>query len=515
MINQEWKKYGGVLYFTGLFLTLLLLVLPSFSNPPRSDYWSAFYIFQKIDASPGPPDWTDIMTFDLWQHGTFRPLSHLVPYLEHNIFSTNFFWNHILNFSGYCLSIILLYLLALRLSLDKIMTAAGLTVFAFLFSHFDILTWTFQLFSILGFCSCLLGFIVFITFLKSRRAILLILIGLLFFFGMLCFEVYALWPLAILIIPFALNRSHPVIKPKIPRPALVMLGVLYIAYLGIFLLHRSATSTTGALPLPNAGEGILAVLMVPFNLFYTGIVVNLFPALTKPLFYNDNINLGGLLLSRQENLETIILWGGAVGSMIIGLGVILLIRKKDRRVFALLLFFFSLYFTNFFTVSLARLTTDPVFYTLSQFRYQYIPNALLILMTVIIIGNLIRPVRWGRIFIALILILILVFNIYLDHEFIRNVGDRLSPLKTILENIKQGIDENRITEESPLFIEREVADELPAPCWNPGMAPKMKGTFQWFFPSSEMGKFTLSKKDAGWIITPDDYLTIKMVSGEQ
>jgi hypothetical protein len=500
---------GGIIYFTSLFLAMTLFLLPSFDNPPRSDYWSAFYVFQQIDASPGPPNWIDIMTFDLWQHGTFRPLSHLVPYLEHTLFSPCFFWNHILNFAAYCLSIILLYLLASRLALDRIVTAAGLTVFAFLFSHFDILTWTFQLFSILGFCAFLLGFIIFTKFLESRRISHLILIGLLFFFGMLCFEVYVLWPLAVLILPFTLPRSRSAIKPKIPRGAFLMLGILYITYLGVFILHRSAAATSGALPTPTAGEITLAVFMAPFNLFYTGIAVNVFPSLALPLFYNDNINLGGLLLNQQQHLGTIVFWGGAAGALIIVLGAVWLIRRKEHRASALLIFFLFLYFTNFFTLALARLTTDPIFYVLSQFRYQYIPNALLILMAVIIIGNLVRPVRREKIFIGLILLPILVFNIYLDRKHIITVGNRLRPLKTILENISRGIDEKRITAESRLFIEREVADELPVPCWNPGMAPFMEGTFQWFFPAGEMEKFTLSQKEAAWIITQDDYMTIK------
>ena len=488
---------------------MTLFLLPSFSNPPRSDYWSAFYVFQKIDESPSPPNWTKIMTFDLWQHGTFRPLSHLVPYIEHKLFGPSFYWNHILNFAAYCLSIILLYLLALKLSLDKIVTAAGLAVFAFLFSHFDILTWTFQLFSIISFCAFLLGFIVFMKYLESKRIGHLILIGILFLFGMLFFEVYVLWPLAVLILPFALPRSRPATNPKIPRPAFLMLGVLYIAYLGVFILHRSAAATSGALPAPAAGKVILAVFMVPFNLFYTGILVNIFPSLALPLFYNDNINLGGLLLSQQQNLDSIVLWGGGAGALIIAAGAVWLIRKKERRASALLIFFFFLYLTNFFTLSLARLTTDPIFYVLSQFRYQFIPNALLILMAVTIIGNLVRPVRREKLFIGLILLPILVFNIYLDRNHIITVGNRLRPLKTILANISRGLDEKRITAESPLFIAEEVAEKLPTPCWNPGMAKYMEGTFQWFFPAGEMNKFTLSQEEAVWIITQDDYLTIK------
>lgn len=512
MLDQRWplwKRHGALIYFAVLFAAMTFFLLPSFSNPPRSDYWSAFYVFQQVDASPEPPNWTDIMTFDLWQHGTFRPLSHLVPYLEHKLFSPDFIWNHIINFSSYCLSIILLYLLALRFSLDKVVTAAGLTVFAFLFSHFDILTWTFQLFSILSFCAFLLGFIIFISFLKSRRIILLIPIGLLFLFGMLCSEVYALWPLAVLILPFTLPRSNAVIKPKIPRSTLLMLGVIYILYLGVFILHRSATSITGPLPAPTIGEIASAFFMVFFNLLYTGIAVNFFPSLAIPLFYNDNINLGGILLSWESYLDTIVLWAGAVGGLLVAGGAGWLIRRRERRTLGLLAFFFFLYFTNFFTVSLARLTTDPVFYPLSQFRYQYIPNALLTLMAAAVIGILIKPGRRGKILIALILIPILAFNMYRDHKLTIILENRLRPLRIILANINRGLEEKWINKEARLFIEKEVAEKLPVPGWNNNMARFMKGTFQWFFPASEMNKFTLFPENAAWIITKDESGTIQ------
>ena len=89
--------------------------------------------------------------------------------------------------------------------------------------------------------------------------------------------------------------------------------------------------------------------------------------------------------------------------------------------------------------------------------------------------------------------------------------NRLKPLRTILDNISRGINEKWINADSRLFIQREVAERLPTPCWNPGMAPFMEGTFQWFFPASEMEKFTLSKEEAVWIITKDTYWTIQKV----
>ncbi|MEA1926795.1 MAG: hypothetical protein U9N73_01200, partial [Candidatus Auribacterota bacterium] len=236
--------FSVTVYFILLFGGLIIIYYPSFDNPPRSDYWSAYYVFQQVDASPQPPNWTSIATFDLWQHGTYRPLSHLFPYLEHKLFSPNFIWNHLLNFAAYVLSIILLYLLAINLALDRIITLALLTVFTFLFSHSDILTWTFQLFNTASFCAFLLGFILFIRFIRSGYLLLLFLTGILFLFGMFCFEVYSLWPIAILILPAALSNSNRKLNPKEYRAVFILLGIIYSIYLLGFFLHRSGATMT-------------------------------------------------------------------------------------------------------------------------------------------------------------------------------------------------------------------------------------------------------------------------------
>jgi hypothetical protein len=506
---NKWYIPRISLYFFLIFAGLLIIYLPSFKNPPRSDYWSAFYIFQQVDASPHPPNWPSIATFDLWQHGTYRPISHLVPYLEHRIVGPDFIWNHVLNFSAYCISIILLYLLAVNLSLDKILTAALLTVFAFLFSHFDILTWTFQLFSTMSFCAFLLGFIIFLRFLRSGQTLLLIPIGILFLFGMLCFEVYAIWPIAILILPTALSNPNRKLKPGEYRGIFIMLGVIYSIYLIGFLIHRMAVATTGPLPAPTGGEIATGFFLVFFNLLYNGIAVNLFPSISTPLFYNDNVNLGGLLLRWGSDLPVIALWGGVITALLIAAGTVYIYRKRKRRILALLSFLMILYITNFFIVGLSRLTTNEAFYPLSQFRYQYVPNALLALMAAVIIGNLFRSRKFLKIIICLILVPILFFNIYLSHKHVVIIGRRLTPLRTIIATIHSGLEDGIITEEKPLFIDEKITENLPSPSWNVNMAQFMEGTFQWFFPASEMKKFTLYREDAGCIITHDDYLTIK------
>lgn len=488
------KWYGEIIYFAGLLAALLILFLPSFNHPPRSDHWSAFYVFNQVEASPNPPNWPSILTFDLWHHGTYRPLSHFILYLEYLFLSPRFVWYRILNFSVYFVSIIFLYLLGRRLALDRVVMGTFLTVFAFLFSHCDIVTWTFQIFTILGFCAFLLGFILYIDYLQSGRKVLLFPVGILFLFGMLTLEVYALWPLAIFIIPFAL--------PSSPRPRFQWLNatplLVYLFYLGGWFLHRG---TTGDFPSPTIVQLGTGLLLVFFNLAYTGIIVNIVPSLSQPLYCDDNINMGGWLLALDNRLETFVFGAGSVIFLLLLLGAWWLLYKKRYRLLALLSFFFFLYLSNFFTAVAARLTTNEISYPLIQFRYQYVPNGLLALILAAAVCGLCRPRAPGKMIIVLTLIPVLIFNIMLCHRQIVFLGDRLRPLGVMLENIRWGLDGGTINEKARLYISPRVTTQVQSPGWNFSMGQFMEGTFQGLFPAREMKKFSLRREDAAWIIT--------------
>ena len=235
-----------LIYFIILFGILTFFFRTSFTNPPRSDYWPLFYVFQKVEASPESPSWVEIMNHDPWRHGTFRPLAHLILYWEYQCFGTGFFWNHLLNFMAYCLSIVLLYLLARQFGLNRHLTLAFLTVFAFLFSHFDIVTWTFQIFTIIAFSTFLLGFILYGRFLKNQRIILLPAVGGLFVLGLFCSESVMLWPLALL---FFHHSSLSDTGPAPPKRRAGTAGSCLLLIISIYLIYGIGLLLTRALPI--------------------------------------------------------------------------------------------------------------------------------------------------------------------------------------------------------------------------------------------------------------------------
>jgi hypothetical protein len=501
------------IYFFLLLAGLLIIYYPSFKNAPRSDYWVVFYHFHLADSSPEPMGWLSLCNYDPWEHGTFRPLAHLLLYLEYTFFGTNFIWNHLINFFMYYLSILLLYLLAVRLSLDRYLTAIFLLLYAFLFSHFDIITWTFQIFTTMSFVCFLIGFLIYIKFLASGKRMLLFLIGILFLFGMLCFELYAFWPLAVIILTlgrhFFLHADRGPSTKKLLRTGSLFLVILYLVYIAIFLITRVAASTSGDLPELNLELIVLGICSVFFNLLYNGILVNLLPFVTEPLVIRDNLDMAGLLVGWYKSLSEIIFLTGGGAILLLGTGGVLLYRRKKRKTIFILSFFGFLLFTYFFIVAISRLTTNDIWYPFTQFRYQYIANALLILMVITIVSRLVRPGRLGKIIISFILLLVLSINLLLSHKYMAVINSQLEPLTIMLSNIESRIKNGEINSQAKLLIEDTVTVNLPPLCWNEDMARFMPDNYRWFFSKKEQNFFSSSLPEAAWIIRGDDYLTIK------
>lgn len=517
--SSGWIKSKYILiYFIILFLVLAILYSSSFSNPPRSDYWSAFYFFHLVNSPQSPPSWLHVLTYDPWAHGTFRPLSFFFLYLEHLVFGSSFVWNHIANFLFYCLSILLLYRLSRQFSLSRRLSAAFLGVYAFLFSHFDIITWTFHIYSLIGFSALLFGFSLYLSFLKSgdRRLLFPTVFSLLF--GMLCYEVFALWPLAVILLTYSdcLPEKRPFDKKKILRTWIAVLAAVYLLYFATLLATQaigrySVGPLIGVRTYPSILTVLLSVVLVFFNILYTGILVNLVPLLAVPALVSDNIDMGGFLVKHMKSISqlrvVVLVFGGLTLLFFLGLGTFL-VRKKRSRTLHLLAFFIFLLFCFFFTASLARSITNPIIYPLLQFRYQYIPNAMLALIAVALIDTLLRPARREKIIISIALLPILIANIYVSSTYISILADRLGPLQVMLSNIKTGLKNGLIDGDNKLYIEEGITDTLPELCWNNDMAFFMKGTYQWVFSKDELDGFTFNEREAKWIIRENDYTTI-------
>jgi hypothetical protein len=513
-VNDSWfSRRWVIVYFIVLFLALLLFFSSSFSNPPRSDYWSAYYFFHLVDASPQPPQWYHVLTYDPWSHGTFRPFSFFILYLQHRFFGAAFFLDHISNFLMYFLSLLLLYRLSRHLELDRVLTAGFLAVLAFLFSHFDIVTWTFHIYSLTACSAMLLGFNLYLSYLKTARRILLLPTALFFLFGMLTYEVFALWPLALLILAFApdLAQRHQSLTGKDLRFSyLAVLPAVYLLYIGAFALSQAIGAwSVGPIYGPRAAITSLSVIgsaaAVFFNLAYVGVMVNLAPTLAVPATVYDNIDMGGMLLNWGRSIIPITLVAGFTLAGLTAAWWFFLRRRGKTRTASLLLFLLFLLFAFFYVVALARSTTNSLIYTYTQFRYQYTANALAALIAVAVIQTLLRPSGREKAIVLGALVPVLASNLYVSSTYIGILKIQLTPLYAVISNIKTGIANGKIDEKNRILIEDKVTATLPPLCWNEDMSLFMKGTYQWLFAKDELSYFTFNRSEAAWIIPENDY----------
>lgn len=498
-------RYWIGLYFAVVFSALFVLYLPTFANPPHVDYWEAFYTFH------GAGNWSALRTFitiinhDPWQDGTFRPFSYLFLYLEYNLFAGNFVWNHVINFLLYCLSVILLYRLAISLALDRLPTVVLLAVFIFLFPHSGILTLTFHQFALIGFSAFLGGFILYLRWLRTKKFRFLIVGGLLFLTGMFCYEAFDFWPLAIVILRLLYRERGVQHTGDTPnngcRYDVAMLVLVYLIYLAVFRLTRTASVTTGPLPDITAVGVLLSLCAAFFNLAYTGIFLNLFPFLASPCRFADWVELGGPVTRIPDySLPAYIIVGGAVTAVLIGIGGWFPYRRKKLTALLTLSFLLYLYISNFSTIFLARIPLGDLHHILVQFRYQYVPDALLVLVGATLLTTALPRKKLGRTIARILLVWVLVANVAVSHQVAMEVNRHLAPLNRVLNRIREGIASGEINTQNRLYIQRGITDYLPRLCWHKGIGRKTQGSYEWGFPPDERDCFTLSRREAAWIL---------------
>lgn len=476
--------------FAVLLAVLAFLFAPSLTNPLRSDWWSALYAFHLVEASPGPPDFWFVVNHDPWRDGTFRPLAHPVLYLEHRIFGADFLAYHLVNIAAYFLSVILLYALGRRLGIGDRILALFLACFSILFTHFDIVTWTFHVTTILSFSAFLFGIILYLRYCDGGTRLFLVPVGLLFLLALLCLEFYLFWPLVILLV----LRRRMVGRR---RPAVLMTVSVYWAYLLVFLITRSAVHTTGGFSLPGGGEILFSLGAVAFNLLYNGILINLAPFLALPLRIAQNIEMTGPAAAwGEDSLRGIVT---AVGVIAILAVIPVAARKRiRRRIPAGMGLLFALYASGFFVLALGRATTENFDDIFLQFRYQYVANGLLFLMGALSVSRLVRSGRMRRV-IGLLLILALVGNLIAVRGAVVRIDNELRPLKTFLDRIRAGFAVGEIAPARPLALPDGVPSYLPSLCWNEDMERFFRGTYQWVFSRREIYSFTPFIGDAAWV----------------
>ncbi|MBL7197797.1 MAG: hypothetical protein ISS47_06830, partial [Candidatus Omnitrophica bacterium] len=470
-MNSDKKFY--ILYSFIILGVLFGIFYPRLSSPPISDYWEMFYSFHHLEEFPGSFKCLNILNFDAVEQVGYRPLAHLFYYILHLVFGSNFVFFNIVNFLLYFLSVIIFYRFALYFVKNRVLAGVFIGLFAFLFSHFDILLWSCHLYIIVGFSMFLLGFMAYMRFLKTNKLSLLFSVILCFLIGLWCYEAFFLWPLAIIIlsrINGIRTKTSPDIK-KIVKAVWLILGAVYLLDFLFYLFVKSVGTYENHLDTildflklrVFVSSGFLAF----FNVLYNNIAVNIYPLLPFPLKVTENIYMAGPVINYIKTNPKIVFIEGALVGITFFWFFFTLYRKKYFEEIKIIGLFLFLMLSELYIVFFGKLSVSHSFaYCLTEFRYQYIPNAFLILIVLYVIYRFFKPSKIKQRIVCLALIPFFVLNIYCSQRVIGIYNSHLVNLKKMISSIRSGINKEYINENDKIYIDEDIPDYLPSLCWN-------------------------------------------------
>lgn len=511
-----YKKKFKYIFFGLLFFSLIIVYFPALFYPPVSDYWEIFHFFHSIDQRSGPVKLLHILNRDPCEQMRYQPLSVVFYYILHLIFGSNFIFFNLFNFLFYFLSLICLYKFVLCFWDNKKSALLSAGFFAFLFSHFDIVLWSCHIYIIVGFGMFLLGFIKYIEFLETGKLRLLFLVVLCFLSGMWCYESFVLWPFAIVILLWRreLNTKEKRKEKREVRLSWLLLSVIYVCYFLFYWFTRSINTY----PISNYDLSdflkiksfISSGFLVLFNSLYNNIIVNIFPFISFPLEVRENIYMAGSILNCIEKGKDLTVYlGGFFWGGVLILFFCYLYKNKRFRELRILGFLVYLMLTELYIKFFCRVSTDNLGYPLTEFRYQYIPNAFIILIGLFVVDNFFSLSKIRKIIISCVFAVILMLNIIAIQRVMNIYSLQLVNLKKILINIKEGINKGQINKNSKLYIPDDIVEYLPSLCWNIVMGEMfMEGTYQWLFPKKEIDSFAFNFDEAAWVIDKENFSVI-------
>jgi hypothetical protein len=356
---------------------------------------------------------------------------------------------------------------------------------------------------------------IYVRYLKKAR--LSLLLGAIIFLlsGMLCYEPFFLWPLAIII----LSRIKSLRSEKGPNNKLITrfnlwaLGVIYGLYFLFYLFTRSlGTYQNPTHKIPDflkLADLISAVFLTLFNISYN-ILLNIFPFLPFPLKVTENIYMAGPLVNYiASGHKEVVFIGGALVGIVLIMFLGYLRKKRLLEEFKIIGLFLFLMLSETYILFFCRLIINEFEYSLTEFRYQYIPNAFFILTTAFVIDRFFRFSRYKKIIYPL-LVLILLFNIYCIRKVVNIYNYHFAPLNTMLSNIKRGIRSGSVNQYNKLYIDKDMPDYLPHLCWNIELGERFiaPGNYQWMFSRKEVGYFADNPGDATWVIDKGNFSVV-------
>ncbi|MFQ5354451.1 MAG: tetratricopeptide repeat protein [Thermodesulfobacteriota bacterium] len=287
------------------------------------------------------------------------------------------------------------------------------------------------------------------------------------------------------------------------------MGSVYLLYFLFYLYTRSlgtyADPAHNLIDFLKIGNFVSSAFLVLFNTLYNNILVNIFPFIVFPFKVAENIYMAGPVINYIDTGGEWLIFagGGLFGVLLAGLLVTLYKKKRfdELRITGFLLF---LMLSELYVIFFCRLATNAFVYNLTEFRYQYIPNAFIVLLALLAVRGLSKR---RRVMVYAGMAVLLAVNLYCIGKVVDIYEHQLVDLKRMLSSIRSGIANGSINGQERLYIDEDMPDYLPHLCWNIEMGGRFikRGNYQWLFSRDEMGYFSEDIQGASWIIDKERF----------
>ena len=404
----------------------------AFSLPSifRSDYWLISALFNSVDHL-SMASLKKIALFEMFGDIRFQPLAHWIMFARHSAFGNDVLLYNILNVLLHVAVGLFVFLILSQILGERRYAFIFGLLFISLASQFDTVIWTYHIYILIGALLTLASVALAIRYVQQRRLALLVWSFVVATTCVLLYEASILVPalIPVVVYGFCIFRDEKFHKREVIAS---LVGVL-LSY-GIY---ASVTAYGLALIGLEGRTMSLHDLLGPNNIYAAikGALVN----------YKENgiiKNLGVISEIRVADIAYVELpkkyfkeWV-EIPKILVG-GVLLLNVRFTRRSWLLIGAIVAIGASYISIITLGRLITNDLSYVVTQPRYQYLPNAFLILGIGLILWERYKSSLAMRHLITLILLLVTVWNVQNTLRAVAVVSTAMQPMNSHYERIRE------------------------------------------------------------------------------
>lgn len=378
------KERGALTRRKTAAVTFIIYALAAFTafhstsgNIFRSDYWLIAQLFNSFDEVT-IETLKRISLFEIMGDPRFQPLAHLLMYLRFLVMKFNPLAFHTLNIALHTLTAFLIYLTVKELTAEKGLAFISGLIFIVLQSHFDTVVWTYHIYIITGAALLLAAILLTRRYSVTGDRALFIYGVLLSLISLLLYEPAVAAPAVMAgLLIFNWRRDGGTAPKGTIYPAIFIAGAAYLVYMMVTLFGTSLTTTShkmgmgDLIALSNIGLAVKALFV---NLWQTSFIIN--TGMAAALKLSDIV-----YIRAPEDIFTPI----NIIKLIPAVFLLASLRMvKGTRATVLILAALAL--SYLFIISLGRMRSNSLEYFISQPRYQYFPNAVLLIIGAVLLS---------------------------------------------------------------------------------------------------------------------------------